>query len=182
MTSPPLLATVLFLMGAPCLHGNVSRSGVDTQRFGPSPQPLSLHIEAPRIVRRGTPIRIELVLVNRGTRPVVASLGRSLSDTQPNFFLWIRKRGGVTVWCRAPIKSQSLPSRDSAPSQPRIGYASVTFEIRLAPGATYRLKEQWLQRDRNGNPVAVGRYLITGSLRVGQRVLEPPVRGFRIVN
>jgi len=181
MTSPPLLASVLFLMGALCRHGNVW-SGAETERFGPQPQPLSLHIEAPRVVRRGTPMRIELVLVNHGTRPVVASLGRSLSDTQPNFFLWIRKRDGVTVWCRAPVKSPSMPSRDSARSQPRIGYASVTFEIRLAPGASYRLKEQWPQRDRDGNPVAVGRYLITGSLRVGQRVLEPPVRAFRIVN
>ena len=134
MTAPPLLATVLFLMGAPCRHGHVSSSGMETERFGPQPQPLSLHIEAPRAVRRGMPIRIELILVNRGKRPVVASLGRSLSDTQPNFFLWIRKRDGVTVWCRAPIKSQSLPSSHSTRSEPRIGYASVTFEIRLAPG------------------------------------------------
>src|SRR5690349_10694697 len=162
MMSPPLLVTVLFLMGAPCRRGNVSSRGVETERFGPQPQPLSLHIEAPQVVRRGAPIRIELVLVNHGKRPVVASLGRSLSDTQPNFLLWIRKRDGVTVWCRAPIKSHSLPPRDSARSEPRIGYASVTFEIRLAPGASYRLKEQWLQRDRDGNPVAVGRYLITG--------------------
>lgn len=181
MTSPPLLASVLFLIAALCPHGRVS-SSLETERFGPQPEPLRLHIEAPRVVRRGTPIRIELVLVNYGKRPVVASLGRSLSDTQPNFFLWIRKRDGVTVWSRAPVKSQSMPSRDSARSQPRIGYASVTFEFRLAPGASYRLKEQWQQRDLDGNPVAVGRYLITGSLRVGQRVLQPPARPFRIVN
>ena len=180
MTSPPLLVSVLFLLGTPCRHGDVS-SSVEPERFGPQRQKLSLHIEAPQVVRRGTPIRIELILVNHGKRPVVASLGRSLADTQPNFFLWIRKRDGVTVWCRAPVKSRSMPSRDSALSQPRIGYASVTFEFRLAPGASYRLKEQWVQRDLDGNPVAVGTYLITGSLRVGRRVLESPGRALRIV-
>src|SRR5438128_2470720 len=101
MTSPPLLVSVLFLLGTPRRHGDVS-SSVEVERFGPQPQPLSLHIEAPQVVRRGTPIRIELILVNHGKRPVVASLGRSLADTQPNFFLWIRKRDGLIVWCRAP--------------------------------------------------------------------------------
>jgi hypothetical protein len=173
------LLTFVTLLGLTWLPGD-SGQGLVTKRGRCQQElPLSLRIQSPRTVRRGEPVPIDLVLTNEGRHEVIASLDRSLADSQPAFALIITRLGGAPVWRRPP--DPGLPvTKDVHGSRPRAAASGVQVDVRLGPGASYRLRERWRQEDVNGRRVSAGTYVIQGSILVADRLLLAEARAIRI--
>lgn len=170
--------TLLVLTWLPCASSQRRTGEPDRRRE--SAEPLRLRIESPRTVRRGDPIPIDLVLTNTGRREVIASIDRFLADSQPSFVLVIATPGGTPIWRRPPDQFRLRVSKDPRSSRSRATASGVQMDVRLVPGASYRLHERWQQDDVEGRRVALGTYMIRGSICVGDRLLSSPAREVRI--
>lgn len=121
---------------------------------------LSLELRLPDAVPVGEPVRIELVLRNAGSDPVELFVpGRP-----PAFDLVVETESGRTVWRRLEGKP----------------IAMALGIVRLAPGEEVTFAHTWRQRDRRGEPVLPGDYVVRGIVEAeGTKLLTTP-RGLRI--
>ncbi len=134
------------LLGCTALPRNGSRVATLSQEGRGA---LRLDLRADRAVYAvGEPITLTLAVTNPGADPV------TLTAPSSQLYDFIVLREGREIW------------RWSAGQM----FLTVLTPLTIAPGQTRAFTETWDQRDRNGQPVTPGDYVIVGELPGGERI------------
>ncbi|MCS7252601.1 MAG: carboxypeptidase regulatory-like domain-containing protein [Armatimonadota bacterium] len=102
---------------------------------------LEVDLELPENVALGEPVKMKLILRNRGNEPVKLSF-----RTGQRYDFIVRNMDGEVVWQWSHGKA----------------FIQVLGEIELHPGEEKSFVEEWAQVDNNGNQVGAGEYEVEG--------------------
>lgn len=109
---------------------------------------LRFHADLPAVVRLGEPVPIVLRVTNGGQQPTELHLqGKSVV-----FDILVTHPDGRMVWRR--LEGQTVPD--------------ILQVLRLGPGESLQLRDEWRQVTNTGAPVGAGDYRVRGILPTDQ--------------
>jgi hypothetical protein len=126
------------------------------------PDSVRLELRVPPAASSGQPVPVQLRLRNSGAEPATVYLrGREIA-----FDIVVTRAGGDTIWHR--LEGAAIPA--------------IAQVRRLGPGEELVLEDRWSGRDRNGKPVPVGDYQVSGSLLTDREPMRAGPVALRVVS